>query len=175
MYEGPSFSQRYENYCNQRQRRRRRTCRLACTFSVLVFVISAAVILSDGMFVSKVWATPEKSIEELETAIAYDEIINDAPEEEEQEESAEPEKERRSPVIFIDAGHGGNDGGCFEGDIIEKNINLSIAERVRDKLTDTGFQVIMSRKNDTYVAKEDRVKRANAAQADIYVSIHQNS
>lgn len=79
------------------------------------------------------------------------------------------------PVVFIDAGHGGEDEGCERAGIQEKNINLAIAKRVRDKLEALGYEVIMAREDDTYVAKEDRVRMANAARADIYVSIHQNA
>ncbi len=79
------------------------------------------------------------------------------------------------PVVFIDAGHGGEDEGCERAGIQEKNINLAIAKRVRDKLEALGYEVIMAREDDAYVAKEDRVRMANAARADIYVSIHQNA
>ena len=58
---------------------------------------------------------------------------------------------------------------------MEKNINLSIAELVRDKLEMSGYEVVMSRDMDTYVTKEDRVNAANSINADIYISIHQNS
>ncbi len=79
------------------------------------------------------------------------------------------------PVIFIDPGHGGEDEGCARGGIQEKMVNLSIAGRVRDKLEALGYTVIMSREDDSYITKEERVKMANAARADIYVSIHQNA
>ena len=74
----------------------------------------------------------------------------------------------------MDAGHGGADAGCIWEDIYEKDINLSIAKLVQDKLEERGYRVVMARDNDTYIAKEDRVVQANATQADIYVSIHQN-
>ena len=46
---------------------------------------------------------------------------------------------------------------------------------MRDKLEALGYKVIMARDSDVYVSKEERVEQANASQADIYVSIHQNS
>lgn len=148
--------------------------RLACEFVLLLSVIIAIVFLSDRLSPSEVWATPEKDSEEM----TFEDIVGSQPEEEPVSRRSQ-KKERASldnmtPVVFIDAGHGGSDGGCLKGDIIEKDINLSIAKLVKDKLTDAGFRVIMSRNNDTYVTKEDRVKEANAAKADIYVSIHQN-
>ena len=80
----------------------------------------------------------------------------------------------KPPVVFIDAGHGGEDGGCVSGKILEKTVNLEIARMVKGRLENQGYKVIMSREDDTYISKEDRVEAANSAGADIYVSIHQN-
>ncbi len=79
------------------------------------------------------------------------------------------------PLIMIDPGHGGEDEGCSNTGIMEKDINLNIAILVQAKLTDLGFEVIMTRETDVYVAKEQRVEMANYYMPDIYVSIHQNS
>ncbi len=84
-------------------------------------------------------------------------------------------EENAIPVIFIDAGHGGEDEGCARAGIQEKTINLKIAGLVQTQLEALGYKVIMARTDDTYIAKEDRVQAANAARADIYVSIHQNA
>lgn len=84
-------------------------------------------------------------------------------------------EENAIPVIFIDAGHGGADAGCSRGGVEEKTINLEIAVKVRDQLEDLGYKVIMARDSDVYISKEERVEQANASQADIYVSIHQNA
>lgn len=83
-------------------------------------------------------------------------------------------EEARPPIVFVDAGHGGEDGGCVSGKVLEKNINLEIAKHVKEQLENQGYKVIMSREDDTFVSKEDRVEAANTAKADIYVSIHQN-
>lgn len=60
MYEGPSFSQRYECYCNQRQRRKKRMHRLAFEFLLLVSVIIAIVLLSDRLSVQGVGNTGKR-------------------------------------------------------------------------------------------------------------------
>ncbi len=78
------------------------------------------------------------------------------------------------PTVYLDPGHGGADVGCARDDVREKDLNLAIALLVRDKLKEQGYQVIMSRETDTYIAKEERVKEANQSGADIYISIHQN-
>lgn len=84
-------------------------------------------------------------------------------------------EEKKTPVIFLDAGHGGEDTGCSGSGVEEKTINLEIAERVRNCLEDFGYDVVMARDSDIYVSKEERVKHANTLSADIYVSIHQNA
>jgi len=165
MYEGQSFSRRYPDYCQQNKRRRRSAALL------VVCVAALALVLSDRILPIEVWATPEKDIKEIQE-IDFGAIQIEEPEPEEEEPI---EEQKSTPVIFIDAGHGGNDGGCVEDGVIEKDINLTIARLVRDKLKELGYQVVMSRSVDRYVAKEDRVRKANEIQADIYVSIHQNS
>ena len=84
------------------------------------------------------------------------------------------EKEH-TPTIYLDPGHGGTDEGCARNGVLEKDINLAIALLVREQLIEQGYDVIMSREADTYIAKEERVKEANESGADIYISIHQNA
>lgn len=173
MYEGRSFGQRYSEYCEQRRRNKRRLRRATLAAALVVGVALLALILSDRVLPIEVWAISEKKQREV--------VEIDLQEKAEEQATQEPAAEEReipagvTPVVFIDAGHGGNDGGCFEGEIIEKNINLSIAGIVRDKLETLGYEVVMSRSTDVYVSKEDRVINANSINADIYISIHQNS
>ena len=140
---------------------------------VAVLIVGMAVlalILSERVLPIEVWATPgkEKEKEKEEREIVELDLWEKAEPQEAVSESVAGEVEPSpTPVVFIDAGHGGNDGGCVEGDIVEKNINLSVAGLVRDKLERLGYEVVMSRSADTYVAKEDRVKRANSVSADI--------
>lgn len=171
MYEGQSFSQKYSDYCELRKKRKKRMHKLAVAAVLAVGVAALAFFLSDRLLPIEVWATPEKDIVELD----LDEKAEEQTVQETVLEETVPEETRTNPVVFIDAGHGGNDGGCVEGGIVEKDINLSIAALVRDKLETLGYEVVMSRSTDVYVAKEDRVKKANRVRADIYVSIHQNS
>ena len=91
------------------------------------------------------------------------------------------------PLIVIDAGHGGKDTGAIGYDsngvkaVLEKNANLAIAKSVYKYLTAQGVRVIMTRTEDTGFAdtqKEDLLARcsiANDANADLFVSIHNNS
>ncbi len=78
-------------------------------------------------------------------------------------------------LVALDAGHGGVDDGCRFDGVAEKEINLQIALLTKQKLEKLGYQVLMTRQDDGWLSKERRVKLANMAGANIYVSIHQNS
>ena len=78
-------------------------------------------------------------------------------------------------TIFIDPGHGGGDTGCIQNGYLEKNINLSIALRVKNILESNGYRVIMRRTNDTGMSMDDIVNTANASGANLFISIHCNS
>ncbi|MCI8529416.1 MAG: N-acetylmuramoyl-L-alanine amidase [Lachnospiraceae bacterium] len=79
-------------------------------------------------------------------------------------------------LVAIDPGHGGVDGGSDRDGVLEKEVNLEIANRLKDKLEELGFEVMMIREdNDTFINKQDRADKANQAGADAYISIHQNT
>lgn len=77
--------------------------------------------------------------------------------------------------IVIDAGHGGKDPGTHAGSLLEKDIALDIAKRLRDTLTERGFEVIMTRDKDVFIPLEQRAFIANSSEADLFVSIHVNA
>lgn len=79
--------------------------------------------------------------------------------------------------IFIDAGHGGNDPGANANGLLEKNLTLDIAKRIRKYLNDnyTGHKIKMSRTSDTYPSLSKRANDANNWGADVFVSIHINA
>jgi N-acetylmuramoyl-L-alanine amidase len=79
------------------------------------------------------------------------------------------------PVVVIDAGHGGRDSGASYSGIREKDIVIKIAHLAANALKDRGFEVVMTRKRDRYIALEDRTNIANKASADVFVSIHANA
>lgn len=60
----------------------------------------------------------------------------------------------RHPVIIIDAGHGGIDGGTSADDLLEKNINLSISQKVYMMLKSKGYAVVLNRNGD-YALSDD--------------------
>lgn len=77
--------------------------------------------------------------------------------------------------IFLDAGHGGNDPGASGNGLLEKNINLVVANRVKYHLQRHGQTVAMSRADDSNPSLSARTNNANNWGADVLVSIHCNA
>lgn len=81
-----------------------------------------------------------------------------------------------SGLIAIDPGHGGEDDGCYRDGVSEAKVNLELARSLSEKLRELGFETVMLREDDESLPSlEERVKGAEAAGADIFVSIHQNA
>lgn len=78
-------------------------------------------------------------------------------------------------TIVIDPGHGGDrPGACYE-DIMEKDIDLSVSLKLATLLRSKGFRVIMTRSTDVEIGLYERADLANAAGADLFISIHSNA
>lgn len=77
--------------------------------------------------------------------------------------------------LFIDAGHGGNDPGATNLNTFEKNIALQIALKLNKALQARGFQTQLSRTTDVFVELNERARKANTFNADVFISIHLNS
>ena len=97
--------------------------------------------------------------------------------------------ENTRPVIIIDAGHGGFDGGAVADDgTLEKDINLKISLYTEEILKLNGYNVIMSRKEDNGTENKQSNEIASKKRSDlknrlslmknnpdaIFVSIHLN-
>jgi N-acetylmuramoyl-L-alanine amidase len=81
-----------------------------------------------------------------------------------------------STVVVIDAGHGGFDrGGIPRQRIAEKTMTLDVALRLRKKLLEAGYRVVMTRDSDVFVPLPGRVSVANSNQNAIFICIHFNS
>ncbi len=93
------------------------------------------------------------------------------------------------PVIIIDAGHGGEDGGAVvQENVVEKDINLSISLKINDILSLLGFNTYMVRETDKLIYDIDSSTLRQKKNSDLrnrlslmdkfenclYISIHQN-
>lgn len=86
-------------------------------------------------------------------------------------------------LIYLDAGHGGFDGGAtsYDEHTIEKDITLKTCLYLKSYLEKTGFKVKMTRTTDKALAKnkrDDILKRVsliNKSKCNIYISIHANA
>ena len=109
-------------------------------------------------------------------------VINDAVKPYEMAQSADVRIHKEA--IVIDAGHGGSDPGkvAIDGSL-EKDINLKIAGKLRRELMERGYDVIMTREADRLTQEtgskqadmRERVRMVNHSDAQLLVSIHQNS
>ena len=77
--------------------------------------------------------------------------------------------------IVLDPGHGGKDPGANKGEAIEKEITLEIAHKTKTLLEDAGYDVILTRDDDTFIELNQRAEFANKRNAKVFVSIHCNS
>ncbi|WP_035571858.1 N-acetylmuramoyl-L-alanine amidase family protein [Halonatronum saccharophilum] len=89
-------------------------------------------------------------------------------------------------VVVIDAGHGGIDGGTTYGGILEKDINLKIASKLKDYLLEkSDTKVIMTREEDISLDHLNNYSRSrhtrdiraridiiNQKEVDLFISIH---
>ncbi|HFU3816338.1 TPA: GBS Bsp-like repeat-containing protein, partial [Streptococcus suis] len=83
---------------------------------------------------------------------------------------------QRSYTVYIDPGHGGRDSGASYSGIHEKNLAMSVSNKLRDNLLQRGINVLMTRTGDYDVDfRTERSKMANNSEADLFVSIHFNA
>lgn len=97
----------------------------------------------------------------------------------------------RARVVALDPGHGGPEVGAAGAGVAEKDVNLRIAVKLKDLLEREGLQVVLTRDGDSRAASpapgggpagfsatridlQARIDLANAAGADVYLSIHNN-
>ena len=102
-------------------------------------------------------------------------------------ENRQADMREEKPLVVIDAGHGGFDPGKVGIDgQLEKDINLSIAEKLKAYLEASDVNVVMTRDTDTglYQSGDSHKKVSdmrrrcdiiNEARPDLVVSIYQNS
>jgi N-acetylmuramoyl-L-alanine amidase len=83
----------------------------------------------------------------------------------------------RDLIIAVDAGHGGEDPGAIgKNGTREKDVVLAIARELAVKINaEPGMKAVLTRNGDYFVPLRDRMRRARAQAADLFVSIHADS
>ena len=79
------------------------------------------------------------------------------------------------PLVILDPGHGGKDGGTVSGDVLEKNLNLLLVKKIANELKRYQIIVVTTRSVDEMVGLSDRALIANKYPNAIFVSIHHNA
>ena len=153
------------------------------TFILLTILISILVLL--GGFIKNIFFKEEpvlaKEYAKDELVLKSDESTKDNSSKtiEDNSNSEEEAKEVKKThfKVVIDASYGGRDGGSkgYNG-IIQKNVNLDIALKMKDILEKhKDIDVILTRTDDTTVSMEERIDIINNSGADFIVSIMQNT
>jgi N-acetylmuramoyl-L-alanine amidase len=85
-----------------------------------------------------------------------------------------PRTEARPLAVVLDPGHGGDDSGAMNGEILEKDLTLDVARRAGRLLRAAGFKIVMTRDDDRYVPLAERASLGNATPDSLFISIHFN-
>jgi N-acetylmuramoyl-L-alanine amidase len=84
--------------------------------------------------------------------------------------------ERPVITIAIDPGHGGRDPGGVAGEVLEKDLNLQIANRLAELVEqEPQIVAVLTRTSDITVDNELRLQLAEQAGAEIFLSVHVNA
>jgi N-acetylmuramoyl-L-alanine amidase len=95
-----------------------------------------------------------------------------------------PRPQRVDPAVFrlgvrtivLDPGHGGSDPGSMNAiGVVEKDVTLDVALRLRQLLDEAAFKVEMTRDSDRSMSLKERARFANQRRGDLFVSIHVNA
>ena len=88
-----------------------------------------------------------------------------------------PTDSDRDVIVAVDAGHGGQDPGASgRGGTREKDVVLAIARALARRIdAEPGMSAVLTRSDDRFIALRDRIGRARAARADVFVSVHADS
>ncbi|MBF0710758.1 MULTISPECIES: N-acetylmuramoyl-L-alanine amidase [unclassified Gemella] len=80
-----------------------------------------------------------------------------------------------SKVIYLDAGHGGSDPGAVYNKLKEKDLTLSMYNKLSAQLKKEGYTIMETRKGDTRTALTEISEKANKTNADLFISLHFNA
>ena len=79
------------------------------------------------------------------------------------------------PYVCLDAGHGADDVGATNGNRYEKDDDLKLTLKIKEKLEAMGIKVYLTRDDDSDVTLAERCKSANKKHCTLFISVHRNS
>ena len=87
-----------------------------------------------------------------------------------------------APIVMLDPGHGGSDGGAYYNNMKESDLDLAVSLYVREYLQGAGITVLMTRETDIMPGEGKqltglyyRAQLANDSNVTCFVSIHANA
>jgi N-acetylmuramoyl-L-alanine amidase len=84
-----------------------------------------------------------------------------------------PSQPARRFVVAIDASHGGDErGAALSDNLLEKDITLALARRIRQGLENQGVGTLMLRDGDNTLSSDQRAGAANTARVSLYLGLH---
>jgi N-acetylmuramoyl-L-alanine amidase len=88
-----------------------------------------------------------------------------------------PADSDRDVIVAVDAGHGGQDPGATgRNGTREKDVVLAIARALASRInSEPGMRAVLTRPNDQFFTLRERILRARAVKADLFVSVHADS
>ncbi|MFZ4601082.1 MAG: N-acetylmuramoyl-L-alanine amidase family protein [Caulobacterales bacterium] len=87
-----------------------------------------------------------------------------------------PPGRKGKKTVVVDAGHGGRDPGALAASgAYEKDVTLAAALALREALEARGLRVVLTRDSDEFLELPERVRRARAADAALFISLHADS
>jgi N-acetylmuramoyl-L-alanine amidase len=85
----------------------------------------------------------------------------------------EKQSGKKIKTIIIDPGHGGKDPGAIgQKNLKEKDVVLSVGQKLKKKLEEKGFTAKLTRETDQFVELEKRPKMASDWGGDLFISLH---
>lgn len=91
------------------------------------------------------------------------------------EEEKKEEAKKLGITVVVDPGHGGYDNGASYGGYEEKNINLTISNKLKENLEESGITVYLTRDDDNFLSLAERTEITNSIKPDVFISVHANA
>ena len=84
-------------------------------------------------------------------------------------------RENYDKIVVIDPACGGTDTGVSANGLLEKDINLGVAQKLKEKLDKTDIKAYYTRMDDVNPVEDDRAELANETKADMYIRLQVDS